>query len=86
MTARRSYVRSRSTGKSRGISPETLALSLVSCLEEWPQLRPALAVSLLLFAAREGGRRISWSHCGSCTGCLLETCRLWLADNAQSPS
>ena len=86
MTARRSYVPSRLMGGSRGISPETLVLSLVSCLEEWPQLRPALAVSLLLFAVREQGRRISSSHCASCTACLLETCRLWLADNAQSPS
>lgn len=86
MMARRSYARSRSTARSREISPETLALSLVSCLEEWPQLRPALAVSLLLFAAREAGRRISWSHCGSCTECSLAICRLWLADNALSPS
>lgn len=86
MTVRRSYVPSRLMGGSRGISPETLALSLLSCLEEHPQLRPALGVSLLLFAAREAGKRISWSHCGSCMGCSLAICRLWLADNAQSPS
>lgn len=86
MRGRRSYAPSRLMGGSRGISPETLVLSLLSCLEESPSLSPALGVSLLLFAVREQGKRISSSHCASCTACLLETCGLWLADNARLPS
>lgn len=80
------YAPSRLMAGSRGISPETLALSLLACLEEQPQLAPALGVSLLLYAARERGKPTSWSRFGSYTACLLEICRHWLAANAQSPS
>lgn len=80
------YAPSRLMAGSRGISPETLALSLLACLEEQPQLRPALGVSLLLFVALAAGKRTCLSRFDLSTACLLETCRAWLEDSERLPS